>query len=94
MAVFNVVGIILAYLIYGDRVYRVNYWNAMGFVSTTSYYPFLYTTSAVKGAISIPGLLTVDWLQVIIVVMVIVDGMFAFGYLRNRAPSPEAAPPA
>jgi len=84
IAVFNLVALVLASLVYGDRVWRVGYWQAEGFTATTTYYPFFYITSAVKGSTHIGTLLTVDWLQVILVVAVLVDGLFMLGLLRGR----------
>jgi hypothetical protein len=88
IAVFNGVAIIIAVLIYDDRVARIAYWHEMGFTASTAYYPFSYITSAVQGTDSIQGLLTVDWLQVILVVAVVVDASFAWGYLRRKRALP------
>jgi hypothetical protein len=89
LAIFNVIALILADLVYSDRVWRVGYWeNVLGFTPHTAYYPFFYVTSAVRGSTSIPGTLTVDWLQVILVIMVLVDGSFALAYFRRRRASP------
>jgi hypothetical protein len=84
IAVFNGVAIILAALVYNDRVARTAYWHELGFTPSTAYYPFSYITSAVSAATSIQGLLTVDWLQVILVIMVVVDGSMALGMLRRQ----------
>jgi hypothetical protein len=83
IAVFNVVAIVLAYLVYSDRVYRLGYWHTLGFTPSTAYYPFFYVTSAVQGSTHIAGLLTIDWLQVILVAMVVVDGSVALGLFRR-----------
>ena len=90
IAVFNVVAIILVSLVYSDRVYRLGYWQSLGFTSSTVYYPFFYVTSAVQGGAHIGGLLTVDWLQVILVVMVVVDGSIALGLFRRSRQSQPA----
>jgi hypothetical protein len=85
MVVFNGVALILIALIYDDRVFRINYWEGvLGFTPHTIYYPFFYITSAVQGSSYIPGTLTIDWLQVILVVMVVIDGNFALRLLRRR----------
>ena len=84
IAVFNLVAIILAALVYGDRVWRISYWQAEGFTPATTYYLFFYVTSALKGSTHIGTLLTVDWLQVLLVVAVVVDGFFVLGLLRGR----------
>jgi hypothetical protein len=88
LAVFNLIAVILASLVYSDRVFRVSYWLSLGFTPTTTYYPFAYITSASRGSTYIPGTLTIDWLQVILVVAVVVDGSFALGVLRRRRQAP------
>jgi type III secretory pathway component EscU len=81
--VFNVVALALAVLVYNDRVWRLDYWQSLGFTPTTVYYPFFYVTSAVRGSTTIQGLTTIDWIQVIIVVAVVIDGSFAYGAIRH-----------
>lgn len=82
--VFNGMALILAALVYSDRVWRLDYWQSLGFTPSTAYYPFFYVTSAVRGGATIPGLLTVDWIQVIIVVAAVIDGGIAFSAIRHR----------
>jgi hypothetical protein len=88
IVVFNAVALILAILVYDDRVWRLSYWKSEGFTPTTHYYPFFYITSAVKGSTYIGGLLTVDWLQVIIVVAVVIDALVVLGLVRSRQAKP------
>lgn len=83
VAIFNAVALILAVLVYDDRLWRLSYFHSEGFTTTTTYYPFFYITSATRGSTYIAGLLTVDWLQVVIVVTVIVDAVVAYGVLRR-----------
>jgi hypothetical protein len=90
--VFNVVALVLAYLVYADRVFRIGYWEQMGFTSKTVYYPFFYITSAVNGPVAIPGTLTLDWLQVLLVIAIVVDGNFAIGLIRRRRRMAEPVP--
>ena len=84
LVVFNVVVLALADWVYSDRVWRLGYWESLGFTPKTTYYPFFYITSAVNGSTRIPGLLTIDWLQVLLVVAVIVDGSYAINMIRRR----------
>lgn len=89
--VFNGVALILAVLVYDDRLWRLSYFRSEGFTPTTAYYPFFYITSATNGSTYIAGLLTVDWLQVIIVVTAVVDALIAYGIIRtprHSAPAP------
>lgn len=92
LAVFNGVGIVLAALVAEDQAWRLAYWRSMGFTPTTTYYPFFMSTSATNGLSSIPGLFTVDWLQVVLVVMAAVDALVVVGYLRRRSAAVEMTP--
>jgi hypothetical protein len=91
LAVFNVVGLILAVLIAGDQAYRLSYWRSMGFTPHTDYYPFFLITTATKGTTYIPGLLTIDWLQVLVVILAVVDSLMLIGYVRRRGLSERLA---
>ena len=63
---------------------RDAFWHPEGFVPTTVRYPFFYITSAVSGSTTIPGLLTVDWQQIVLLIMVVTDAVFAWSVLRAR----------
>lgn len=72
---------------------RSAYWASEGFTSTTVRYPFFFITSAVRGTTHIPGLLSVDWQQVVLFVLIVADGVFALGLYRSRrAASPPTNP--
>jgi hypothetical protein len=88
IVVFNGIALILAVLLYDDRVWRLNYWESLGFTPTTHYYPFFYVTSAVKGGTYIGGLLTIDWLQVIIVSVAVVDAFIGLGLIKQKQAQP------
>lgn len=92
IVVFNGVALILAVLVYDDRLWRLSYWESLGFTPTTHYYPFFYVTSAVKGSTYIGGLLTIDWLQVIIVAAAVVDAFIGLGLIRQRQAGPAPNP--
>ena len=63
---------------------RSAYWASEGFTSTTVRYPFFFITSAVRGNTHIPGLLSVDWQQVVLVVLVAVDAVFLWSVTKDR----------
>jgi hypothetical protein len=66
---------------------RAAYWGTEEFTSTTVRYPFFFITSAVKGTTHIPGLISVDWQQVILIILVLVDAVYLFSVLRaNEQP--------
>ena len=79
----NAVLIYLLTQVIGDYSFRANYWAAMGFTPSTSLFPLTLITSAVKGGTSIPGLLTLDWEQVLILAIVVADGIYIWEFLRR-----------
>ena len=94
LTVFNGIGIFLAALVAGDQAWRLSYWHSLGFTPNTTYYPFFLITSATKGSDTIPGQLTIDWLQVLVVVLVIVDLFVLIGYIRRKRATPVEVAPA
>ncbi len=72
---------------------RSAYWASEGFTSTTVRYPFFFITSAVRGSTHIPGLLSVDWQQVVLFVLILADAIFALGLYRSgKAANPPTNP--
>ena len=71
---------------------RAAYWGPEGFTYTMTRYPLFFITSAVRGTTHIPGLLSVDWQQVIVLVLVVVDGLFIRSALRGRSLGAAKAP--
>jgi hypothetical protein len=57
---------------------RTAYWASEGFASTTVRYPLFFITSAVRGATHIPGILSVDWQQVVLLVLVVTDAVYVW----------------
>jgi hypothetical protein len=62
---------------------RNAYWGLEGFAPTTARYPLFFVTSAVKGTTSIPGLLTVDWQQIVLLILVVTDAVYALSLYRS-----------
>ena len=81
--VVNLVLIALLLWISGDYGYRAAYWGPEGFTSTMVRYPLFYITSAVKGSTRIPGLLSVDWQQVVLLLLVVTDAVYAFSLAKS-----------
>ncbi len=82
--VVNVLLIALLLWITGDYGFRAAYWGGEGFTPTTVRYPLFLITSAVKGSTSIPGLLTVDWQQVVILILAVTDAIYVSSLLGSR----------
>ena len=96
MVIPNLVILALLWGVLQDSAGRLDYFRTMGFTTSTSYYPFFYITSAVNGSTNIPGTLTLDWTQVLVAVLVILDAGFVWRQLRRKPPatSEQAVPSA
>ena len=80
----NLVLIALFLWITGDYTFRTAYWGTEVFTPTTVRYPLFLVTSAVKGSTTIPGLLTLDWQQVVLLLMAVTDAVYLWSVLRVR----------
>jgi len=84
VVVINAVLVPLLVLITENYGLRNAYWGTEGFAPTTVRFPFFFITSAVKGTTSIPGILSIDWQQVVLLVIVVTDTVYAFSLYRSR----------
>ena len=82
--VVNAVLIILLVLISQNYGLRIAYWKSEGFTPTTVRYPFFLITHAVNGSTTIPGLLTVDWQQVLALILIGTDAIYAWSAIEGR----------
>jgi len=86
----NLVLIALLFWITGDYAFRTAYWGTEVFTPTTVRYPLFLFTSAVKGSTCInpstciPGLLTLDWQQVVLLLIALTDAVYLWTLLRIR----------
>ncbi len=76
IVVVNLVLLSLLAWVTADYSGRATYWTSEGFTSTTRRYPLLMITSAVKGSTFIPGLMTIDWQQVIVLILIVTDAIY------------------
>jgi hypothetical protein len=81
----NAILLVLIWWVFQDYAYRASYWRSMGFTPSTTYSPFFYVTSAVRGSTYIQGQVTLDWTQVLGAVLVVIDVVFLIGVLRRRS---------
>jgi len=88
MLVVNAVLIPLLALITQNYALRMAYWAkpADGFAPTMTRYPLFFITSAVRGSTHIPGIFSVDWQQVILLLLIVVDGMVVLSALNVSMP--------
>jgi hypothetical protein len=89
----NAVLLYLFFLVSGDYAFRAGYWASMGFTPTTSLFPFSLVTSAKNGQTSIPGLLTLDWHQVIVAILIVADALYLWSWLRSQRGQNNPPPP-
>ena len=82
--VVNAVLVTLLILITENYGLRTAYWGPEGFTPSMTRYPLFFVTSAVKGTTRIPGLLSVDWQQVVLLLLFVVDGLFVLSALKGR----------
>lgn len=83
VALINAVLIPLLALITQNYGLRMAYWGHEGFAPTMTRYPLFFITSAVKGSTTIPGLLSVDWQQVILLLIILTDALYAWSAVRG-----------
>jgi hypothetical protein len=79
----NAVGLILIWAVYQDFMSRIAYFHQLGFSPHTTYYPFFYIMSVTNANPPIPGILTLDWIQVVAAILVVADAFFAVGLWRR-----------
>lgn len=76
--------VVLLALITHNYALRNAYWGPEGFTPATTRYPLLFITSAVKGSTYIPGILSVDWQQVLILILVVTNAFFVWSAMKGR----------
>ena len=94
----NLVLIALLFWITADYAFRTAYWGTEVFNPTTVRYPLFLVTSAVKGSTCIagtciPGLLTLDWQQVVLLLIAVTDAVYLWSLVRIRRGAAEASRP-
>ena len=83
----NAVILAMIWAVLQDDAGRLAYFRTLGFTPSTHYYPFFYVTSAVDGSTYIAGQLTLDWIQVLVVALLIIDLALLLPVLRGHAPA-------
>jgi hypothetical protein len=85
LVVLDVILASLLFLVEEDRASRVQYFQSLGFAPSTSYLPLVFITRAVRGSTFIPGLWTIDWSQVLIILLLFLNASFFYSELRRRS---------
>ncbi len=87
LLLISVVLIVLSSLAAQDLNRRVEYARSIGFTPSLTYSPLFFILSSVGRGTSIPGLLTFDWSQFLLIVLIILDGSFALETILRRGHS-------
>jgi len=69
---------------------RMAYFVREGFVPTMTRYPFFFITSVTGASPPIPGLLSVDWQQVVLIVLLVTDAVYVYSATRAGRRPPES----
>jgi len=92
-AVFDFLALAFLYLVLQDLARRTSYAESERLISSTTYSIFVRTFSIKGNAIQIPrGLVSppiLDWVQVIVASLIVVNGLYVFSMLRKSPPRPE-----
>jgi hypothetical protein len=85
---WNLLLIPAVYFALADLASRLQYFRAVGFSPEVAYSLFTYSLPISKASVSYPGIPTMDWSQVLLVVLVLIDGNFVIEmFLRRRKPA-------
>ena len=92
--VLDAVLLVALALVLGDLQWRVDYASTRNgykpaYAAAFAYSLLTRTFSMTGGAIQLTSPLTLDWVQVISVALVVVNGWYFYGLLRKRAGKPE-----
>lgn len=87
----NIVLLLGIYFVLGDVATRTAYAAGKG-MSYTFAQLFLVETSTLQGSSGgLQSPLTLDWVQLLLVVLVVVDVLYFYGWLERRRATPKAA---
>ncbi len=81
----NAVLISLVSLVRQDQLTRLDYWKSIGFTPGAIYSVFSLRYPAVNRGVAIPGLPTLDWVQLFLGVLVVIDVYYLALTLTGRS---------
>jgi len=94
LAAFDTIALVLLYYVFQDLAARVSYVESEPGLSSSTSYSFFIRVFTINGAtsngvmfplVSPPAL---DWVQVILALLVVVNGLFLFSALRKHGQRP------
>lgn len=84
----NIILIVLSYLAAQDLSARAEYARSIGFTPSVAYSPLAFVLSSVGHGTNIPGLISFDWSQCLLILLILLDGSFAIEALRRGHRNP------
>ncbi len=84
LVLVNAILIYLISLVRSDQASRLQYWDRIGFSPSSVYSAFTLRYPAVSGSVSIPGLPTLDWVQILFAILVVMDIYYVASALGRR----------
>ena len=85
VAAFDIIVLVLVYLVLQDQSWRASYVKREGFVLHTTFLPLIRLptiTGNVQTPLASPPVF--DWVQLLILLLVVVNGFFLFAVFRKR----------
>jgi len=93
VAVFDLLALTFLYFVLQDLAWRTSYAESERLNPGTAYSLFIRVFSIKGRTIQIPkGLVSppaLDWVQVVVALLIVVNGLYAFSMLRRSPPGPE-----
>jgi hypothetical protein len=86
----DVVLLVFAYYVQEDLDWRSSYAAFRGYSPTTHYSLLIRTFQMVGGGVPLQSPPTLDWIQVVILILIVVNVSYLYGVLRNHS---KARPP-
>lgn len=85
-AVFDLLALVFLYFVMQDLAWRNSYAEGEHLTPSTTYSLFIRTLSIKGATLQIPKLVsppTLDWVQVVIALLIVVNGLYIFSRLRS-----------
>lgn len=91
--IFDAVLLVYVYFVQEDLAWRSEYAVSRGATVTTSFFPLTRTFQMVRGGVQLTSPPTLDWLQVVVGLLILVNVVFLLTSRSVPAPTPAAGAP-
>lgn len=88
-AVFDLLALTFLYLVLKDLASRTSYAESEHLVPSATYTLFVRTPSITGVQIPLVSPPALDWVQVVVASLIVVNGLYVFSKLRKSPPRPE-----